>query len=166
MGTLGEVFAMHRLQLKRAAHRILRDAQGAEDLVHDAYVKAVESWPAGHDVLQPLPYLHRLVRNLAIDRYRRCAFESQLFECDDDGAQVAAPFSGTPEAMAIDREQLARVAQALADLPERVRRAFELYRLEGRTQREIGAELGLSAATVNGLVREALEHCRAALGGQ
>ncbi|HEY9027940.1 MAG TPA: sigma factor-like helix-turn-helix DNA-binding protein, partial [Burkholderiaceae bacterium] len=39
------------------------------------------------------------------------------------------------------------------------------YRLEGRTQREIGAELGVSAATVNTLIREALEHCRAALRG-
>jgi RNA polymerase sigma-70 factor (ECF subfamily) len=164
---LGDVFATHRAQLKRAAHRLLGDAHLAEDLVHDAYLRAVEGprSPAAV-VTQPLSYAHRVVRNLAIDHHRRSALESRLFEPDDSGMEVvAAPAAHSPETMAIDRHELARVARALAELPERVRRVFELYRLEGRTQREIGAELGVSAATVNTLIREALEHCRAALRG-
>jgi RNA polymerase sigma factor (sigma-70 family) len=160
---LGEVFARHRTQLKRAAHRILGDPHLAEDAVHDAYLRAKETACTHAAVAQPLSYVHRVVRNLAIDRYRRSALESQLFEPEDGGALVAAPAARTPEAMAIDRQELTLVARALAELPERVRRVFELYRLEGRTQREIGAELGLSAATVNTLIREALECCRAAL---
>lgn len=160
---LGEIFAKHRTQLKRAAHRILGDPHLAEDLVHDAYLRAKEMTSAQATFAQPLSYVHRMVRNLAIDRYRRSALESQIFEPEDSGAQVAAPAARTPEAMAIDRQELSLVARALAELPERVRRVFELYRLEGRTQREIGAELGLSAATVNTLIREALDRCRAAL---
>lgn len=160
---LGEIFAKHRTQLKRAAHRILGDPHLAEDLVHDAYLRAKETACAHATLAQPLSYVHRVVRNLAIDRYRRNALESQIFEPEDSGANVAAPAARTPEAMAIDRQELSLVARALAELPERVRRVFELYRLEGRTQREIGAELGLSAATVNTLIREALDCCRAAL---
>lgn len=160
---LGEVFAKHRAQLRRAAHRILGDAHLAEDLVQDAYLRAKEMACAQGSMVHPLSYVHRLVRNLAIDRYRRSAFESELFESEDSGAQVAAPAAHTPEAMAIDRQELALVTRALAELPERLRRVFNLYRLEGRTQREIGAELGLSAATVNTLIREALERCRAVL---
>ena len=160
---LGEVFAKHGTQLRRAAHRIVGDTHLAEDLVQDAYLRAKEMACAQGTMAHPLSYVHRMVRNLAIDRYRRGALESQLFEPEDSGAQVAAPAARTPEAMAIDRQELALVARALAGLPERVRRVFELYRLEGRTQREIGAELGLSAATVNTLIREALDRCRAAL---
>lgn len=160
---LADVFAEHRSQLKRAAHRILGDTHNAEDAVHDACVKAMEAAGAQAPLNQPLSYAHQVVRNIAIDRHRRGAFEARLFEPGDDGAQVAAPAARTPEAMAIDRQELTRVARALASLPERVRRAFELYRLEGCTQREIGAELGVSAATVNGLLREALACCHAAL---
>jgi RNA polymerase sigma factor (sigma-70 family) len=163
---LGDLFAVHRRQLARTARRILGDPHRAEDAVHDAYVKAMETAPAQAGMLQPLAYLQRLVRNLAIDRYRRCALESQLFEGEDGAAHVPAPVSSMPEAQAIHREDLACVARALSELPERVRRVFELYRIEGRTQREIGAALGLSAATVNTLVREALDHCRAAVRGR
>jgi RNA polymerase sigma-70 factor (ECF subfamily) len=161
---LGDVYAQYRSQLKRAAHHIVGDAHLAEDLVHDACVRALE---AGADeavaVVQPLSYAHRVVRNLAIDQHRRHALEARLFDEEDSGAQVPAPAAHTPEAVAIEREALAQVSRALASLPERVRRAFELYRLEGRTQREIGVELGLSAATVNQLIREALDCCRSAL---
>lgn len=160
---LGDVYARHRAQLKRAAHHIVGDAHLAEDLVHDACVRALEAGGGDAAFAQPLSYAHRVVRNLAIDRYRRNALEAQLFALEDNGAQVAAPATHMPEAVAIEREALALLSHALATLPERARRAFELYRLEGRTQREIGSELGVSAATVNLLIREALDCCRAAL---
>ncbi|HEU4460554.1 MAG TPA: sigma-70 family RNA polymerase sigma factor [Methylibium sp.] len=158
-----EVFAVHRTQLARAARRVVGDAHLAEDLVHDAYLRIAEGPQARDAPEQPLSYAHRVVRNLALDRCRRDALESRLFEPEDAGAAVAAPSAHSPETMAIDRHQLACVAGALRALPERTRRAFELYRLEGRTQRDIGVELGVSAATVNALIREALEHCRAAV---
>lgn len=159
---LGGVFVTHRARLRDAARRILGDAQGAEDLVHDAYLKALEG-AAGGDLQQPLSFAFRMVRNLAIDRYRRRALESRLFDGEEAGEHVAAGSGGTPESQAIGRQELALVAQALAELPERVRRVFELYRLEGHTQREIGERFGISPAMVNLLIRQALDHCRAAL---
>lgn len=161
---LEDVFTQHRAQLKHAAHRILGDAHGAEDLVHDAYLKALEAAVHAQAVVkQPLSYACRVVRNLAIDQYRRGAFESQLFEPEDSGANVAAPAACTPEAVAAGRQELTLVEGALAELPERSQRVFELYRLEGLTQREIGVLLGISATTVNSLIRDVLDRCRAAL---
>lgn len=163
---LGQVFVTHRTRLRQTAHRILGDAQVAEDLVHDACVKALEGALAGasdEPVREPVSFAVRMVRNLAIDRYRRGALESRLFDTADEGESVASPHLGTPEAQAIGRQELALVTQALSQLPERMRRIFELYRLEGMTQREIGELFGISAATVNGLIREALDHCRASL---
>jgi RNA polymerase sigma-70 factor (ECF subfamily) len=163
---LGQVFVTHRMRLKQTAHRILGDAHVAEDLVHDACVKVLEGALQGAGdagVREPLSFAVRMVRNLAIDRHRRGALESRLFDTVDDEASFAAPHLGTPEAEAMGRQELALVAEALAQLPERVRRVFELYRIEGLTQREIGDQLGISAATVNSLIREALDHCRARL---
>lgn len=55
---------------------------------------------------------------------------------------------------------MARISQALDSLPARTRRAFELYRLAGLSQREIASELGVSVTLVNFLIRDALASCR------
>lgn len=163
---VGQVFVTHRTRLRQTAHRILGDAHAAEDLVHDACVKVLEGALEGageQAVREPLSFAVRMVRNLAIDRYRRGALESRLFDTSDNEQSRAAPHLGTPEAEAMGRQELALVTEALSQLPERARRVFELYRVEGLTQREIGEQLGISAATVNKLIREALDHCRARL---
>jgi RNA polymerase sigma factor (sigma-70 family) len=167
---LEDVFAHHRPRLQRLAQRILGDAHIAEDLVQDAWLRTMESTDGRPPVRDPLFYVHRVVRNLALDRLRRGSLEARLFEpCpdDQDGGVAGADFADgrTPESLAMHRQQLALLARAVAQLPERMRRAFELYRIEGRTQREIGAQLGVSAATVNQWIRAALHRCQAALPG-
>lgn len=163
LSDLGSVFVTHRKQLKWTAQKILGDPQSAEDLVQDAYLKALEAATTA-EVRQPLSYAHQVVRNMAIDRYRRTALESDLFEEESSGAQVAAT-TGTPEVLAMNRQQLTLVAQALARLPERARRIFEMYRLEGHTQREIAQMFDISPTMVNFLIRDAVDHCRAAIHG-
>lgn len=157
----GGVFVTHRQQLKRAAQAILGSAESAEDLVHDACLKALENPPA-EALQQPLAYAFRTVRNLAIDRYRRAALESRLFEGEDEGLHVTAA-GASPERAAMERQQLSLLARALGELPARARKALELYRLEGLTQREIAAMFGVSPTMVNFLIRDAIAHCRAAL---
>ena len=111
---LAEVFVANRAQLRRAALKILGDPARAEDVVQDAYLKVSET----EDVLnvkQPLAYLYQIVRNLAIDRHRRAAFEGGLFESEEEGLQVPG-LMGTPEATAISRQHLALVVRALSEL--------------------------------------------------
>lgn len=159
---LADVFVAHRAQLKRAAQAILGDHDHAEDLIQDAYVKALEA--VDSSILEPVAYAYRMVRNMAIDRYRRSKLESTLFDEEESGSAVASP-GGTPERAAIARQHLTLVAQVLAGLPERTRRVFELYRLEGRTQREIAALFHISPTMVHFLVHEVLALCRASLRG-
>src|SRR3546814_1422506 len=57
------------------------------------------------------------------------------------------------------REKLKALHRALAELPERERRALEMHRMQGLTYAEIGVALGLSQTRAYELVRAALEHC-------
>lgn len=158
---LGTVFVAHQAQLRRAALKILGDSERAEDVVQDAYLKVTETQGA-LDIRQPLAYLYQIVRNLAIDRHRRAAFEGNLFDSEEEGLHVPG-LTGTPEAIAISRQHLTMVARALSELPERTRRVFELHRIDGHTHCAIASQLQISTSLVNILIHDAMDHCRAAL---
>jgi RNA polymerase sigma factor (sigma-70 family) len=158
---LTAVFVDNRAQLRRAALKILGDPARAEDVVQDAYLKVTESERAAN-IKQPLAYLYQIVRNLAIDRHRRTAFEGGLFENEEEGLQVPGVMA-TPEATAISRQDLTVIVRALSELPERTRRVFELHRLDGCTHCAIATQLNISPSLVNILIHDAMDHCRAAL---
>lgn len=158
---LVDIFVANRNQLCHVATKILGSRDRAEDVVQDAYLKIVDA-KAVFVVKQPTAYVFRIVRNLAIDRYRRTALESGVFTVAEAGQNVPAT-SGTPEALTISRQQLNLVARAIEQLPARTRRVFELYRAGGHTQREIAQMLDVSPTLVNFMIRDALDHCRSAL---
>jgi RNA polymerase sigma-70 factor (ECF subfamily) len=54
-----------------------------------------------------------------------------------------------------ERQAIHAIDKVLAGLAPRTRLVFELYRLEGLTQREIALRLGCALGLVNGLIAEA-----------
>ncbi len=56
--------------------------------------------------------------------------------------------SATPEQYAIDRDELRRLAAAIATMPGKTREAFMLRRVEGLSQREIAVQMRISESTV------------------
>ena len=155
------VFVEHRPQLLRAAFKILGNVEWAQDVVQDTYVKMLEAANV-FEARQPLAYLFQMVRNLSIDAHRRAALEARVFVGEEDGVNVPAS-SGTPESVTVSRQDLRIVADALAELPERTQRVFSLHRLGGLTQREIAEAVGVSITLVNFMIRDAMNHCAAAL---
>jgi RNA polymerase sigma-70 factor (ECF subfamily) len=158
------LFAANRGRLFDTAIRILRCPQRAEDVVHDAYIKFAEL-ETDSKMRRPIAYLHQVVRNLAIDRYRRTIMEKYRFTAEEHGENVAEP-SGVPEDVVENRELLRLISRALAGLPARTQRAFELHRLGGLTQREVAAELGVSPTLVNFMIKDALVRCRSVVGSE
>lgn len=158
---LRQTFVDHWSQLRAQAQKIVGSHENAEDVTQEVYLK-LTSLSEAFTIHQPLAYCFQVVRNMAIDYRRRQMLESKLFAADEEGVRVPSA-RGTPERIAMGRQNIGVVAKVLDQLPQRTRRVFEMYRLEGLTQREIGAQLGVSAALVNSLIREAtdaLMHCR------
>lgn len=157
---LGGLFISNKIQLQHAAMKILGCRERAEDVVQEAYLKVVET-ASRFNIKQPLAYVFQIVRNLAIDKHRRSNFEIRVFVDEEEGLDVHMP-TDTPEALAICRQHLRLASDALSKLPERTRRAFELYLLNGLTQKEIASQLGVSITLVNFMIREAFTRCRLA----
>lgn len=55
-----------------------------------------------------------------------------------------------------ERRLLERIDAILAALPARTRLVFEMYRLHGKTQREIEKEVGVSATLVNFMIKDVM----------
>ena len=161
-----DLFLAHRSALIDYAQPIVGCRARAEDVVQEAYLRfaaATDRQRAADDrILQPVGYLYRIVRNLAVDWARHLAQEDRPPSAVIEQVASAAP---SPEQAALDRDQLRIVVAALAELPPRTRLAFELHRLQGETFPAIARQLGISVGLAHRLVKDALTHCAERLGG-
>lgn len=155
-------FLSQRRALLSYATALTGDASRAEDLVQEAWLR-IQGAEVGR-VIHPIRYLYRVVRNLAIDEKRR-ALAHQIVATDIydlGGVKCDLP---DPERSASAREALDLVRRALADMPERHRMIFTLYRFEGRTMQEIATTVSISVGLVHRIIHEAMAICEDALDG-
>jgi len=153
--SLGEVFIANRPQLWRVARKIVNTSDLADDVVQDAYLKLVDG-PCVRHADRPIGYCCQVVRNTALDYCRRHRVEASYRTFDIDVEQLDMPATSlAPDRMMCERQVIGAIDKVLAGLAPRTRLVFELYRLEGLTQREISSRLGCALGLVNGLIAEA-----------
>lgn len=153
-------FIDHRAALIKIAANITGCRSRAEDVVQDAFFRLESAHLPSHSIKAQLSYMFRTVRNLAIDYYRKQAFEQRHRGSEEEGLTVEQQEGASPESLHQYQETLELIAEALSQLPERTRYAFEMYRIHGQQQREIARELGVSPTLVNFMIRDAMVHCR------
>ncbi|MFT9258874.1 MAG: sigma-70 family RNA polymerase sigma factor [Acetobacter sp.] len=134
----------------------------AEDIVQDAFIQVATAKKQGVVVFNPLAYLTTIIRRLAFD-HMRAARRQVPTQIDHALLADTGACSFCPETQAGHRQELASIARALAALPPRTRRAFEMYRIGGYTLHEIASVLDVSAPRVHKLIQIALVACATAL---
>jgi RNA polymerase sigma factor (sigma-70 family) len=152
--SLSEVFIAHRAQLRGLAYRIVGKPELADEITQEAFLKLAEG-ASIRDVEKPFCYCCQVVRNLALDHCRRQAVESTYRVYTDDGELPQVAGGAAPDQGLDERRILRAIDKILSGLPARTRKVFELYRLSGLTQREIGKEIGCSATLVNFMLKDA-----------
>ena len=141
-GGLKAVFLSERRMLVRLLTGRLRDADLAEEVLQELWIK-LESMPSG-PIADPAAYLYRMANNLAFDRRRsearRSAREGVWLDTQDEVVEASA------ERTMIARERLDQLKAALGALPERTAlifrrwRAAPRYRAGRRDQRQRSGE--------------------------
>lgn len=154
-----QLYIDHRRKLVEYAGGIVRDPGRAEDVVQEAFLR-FRTAASGRLLEEPVGYLYRVVRNLALDRRRRAMLEGRYFRQGIEGTAAEIPeASPSPEQELIAREALQRVMEAMDSLPERTRIAVELHRFGDCTLKEIADHLDVSVSMAHQLVIEGVRRC-------
>jgi RNA polymerase sigma factor (sigma-70 family) len=150
-----DIFLKNRTALVDYAARLTGSRDQAEDIVQDAFLRLKPDETGQYSPGQTVSYFYNIVRNLAFDAAKRRNVETR-------GRDTDPPFwilpqdPGTPEQTVLLADQARVAAETLDGLPPDMRRAIELYRIEGLTLEAIAADLQISIATAHRLIRNGM----------
>ena len=154
------IYMAHRGALVNYANGIVGDLAHAEDVVQEAWVRYGAA-ANGRTLEEPVGYLYRVVRNLAIDSYRRRRREERVVEpATAHAKETAADDTPSPETATVAKDELRLLMEAMDELPERTRIALEMRRFGGCKLKEIAAHLGISVTVAHEIIADGIAHCR------
>lgn len=143
-----DAFREHYPALIRYALRFTGEADAAEDVVQEAFVRLLDQEIPDDEVR---PWLFVVTANLARDGVRRRQRRRRLLE-----AQPPVPERPEPPERLVERsERVEAVRKALAELSERDRTLL-LMREEGFRYREIAEAVEVKPSSVGALIARAL----------
>jgi RNA polymerase sigma factor (sigma-70 family) len=167
-GGLIAVFDANRAALLRFLAARCGDADEAQDVLQDLWVKLCEAKIG--PVANGRAYLFRMANNLVLDRRRtqhRAMARDHGWVSEQHGSDVAVEDRTDTSPAADDAlasaQEVAILRQAIAELPPGARRALELYRFEERGQAEIAEIMGISRSGVEKHLALAMKKLREAL---
>ncbi|MCD9004769.1 sigma-70 family RNA polymerase sigma factor [Luteimonas sp. XNQY3] len=132
-----------------------------DDIVQDTYAALVSLAAVDH-IDAPRAYLFTTARSILLQQLRRAKVVQ--IEAVADIERLRVEDQHTPERHMSAHQELRRLHALLAALPGKCREAFVLRRVEGLTQREIAARMGISENTVEKHVGKALRLLTDAMG--
>lgn len=144
--------------LRRYARALLRDKDGADDLVQDCLERVVSRWHLFDPGAQIRPWVFTILHNLAVSRLRqrqRRGIHVPIDETGDDA--LGRP--GTQDAALLRRDLL----EALKQLPEEQREVLLLVTVEELSYLEAAKILSVPLGTVMSRLSRGRERLRVLL---
>lgn len=147
--------------------RMLRRYFGSTAAVEDAAQEVFVRMAATGRNLEPdqeQPYLRQTVRSVAARDWQKSPQMHGLQgvaydDCHEELLSLSAEGHGDTEHQAEHRQRLARLHDAIQELPPRQREAFMLHRVEGHTIEETADRMGIGARMVVKHLGRAVGYC-------
>jgi RNA polymerase sigma-70 factor, ECF subfamily len=142
------------------ARRLMQDPDDADDLVQDAFLRALDRI-ATFDVARAFePWFTRLLVNLGLDQRRK----QKVRRTEPHDPET---FGGgtSPERELEQAELKDSLGQALEALPDRQRLIVTLFEIDGHSTEEVASMLKVSQVTVRWHLHQARKTLRQALKG-
>lgn len=146
-----ELVRLYERRVRSVLYRLLDDPRDVEEAAQDVFVQAWRSLPRYRGEAKLFTWLYRIAVNEALMRRRRKRVEVQGLD-----ERTAAPPDPEPGL----RDLLVR---ELARLPFEYRAAVVLRDVEGLSNKEVAAALGISVAAAKSRIHRGRMQIRAAL---
>lgn len=117
-----------------------------DDVIQETYT-VLAARDSIADIRHPRAYLFQVAHSVVVRHVRRSRVVSIQAAEDLEGFDPVDE-AATPEQTTIDRDELRRLAEAIAAMPGQTREAFILRRVHGLPQREIAGRMRLAESTV------------------
>jgi len=138
-----------------ASRRCGGDRELAEDVMQEAWLRALRDWPRKGIPATPLAWLTTVARNLIIDQFRRrdaaplelTAAAEVLAAVDDDDVTDSAEIASA-------------VTRALTKLPKEEAQLLEAFHFEKSKVAQLATAYGVTDRAIEGRLRRARERLR------
>lgn len=140
------------------AGRYITSIETCEDIVQDTFLYIWKNRKQIEVISSFRNLLITSVKNNCIDHLRKQAVRKNY-----SGEEIIPEIANSPEEIYTIRELEEKLHTALAQLPENVRKAFQLSRFENMTYKQIAEEMSVSQKTVEAYISKALSVLRAEL---
>ena len=140
--------------------KYLKSKEETEELVQSVFLKVWENYRTLKKESSFKSYLFTIAYNEICNTFRR---RSHLRKFMDEQLNENAQSSNETDELIDYNSIRGQVDQIIARLPERQRSIFLKSRLEGKSNKDIANELGLSSGTVDNYISESLKFIRSNL---
>jgi RNA polymerase sigma-70 factor, ECF subfamily len=135
-GSLAQMYARYSCVIFRRARRLLKDEEAAADATHEVFLRLLRDGGSGAFEANPMAWLLRTTTNFCLNSLRDGRRRSELMRIAE------AVTTGN------DVDALVTLRSILKQIPDDLRDVAVNYYLDGRSQDEIAAIVGLSRRTV------------------
>jgi RNA polymerase sigma-70 factor, ECF subfamily len=170
-GHFGQMMSMYQHRLHVFALRQAGNAQDAEDIVQEAFLRAhhaLKNYPVARiRTLRVQQWLYKITLNVFRNRARQSAPPSVPFDVSEDSPLLEIEDqSGRPDEEAYWREWRHELESGVATLPEPYRSVVNLHYFEDLSLREVAELLNQPVGTVKANVHRGLQLLRGTLETQ
>ena len=137
----GELYAQYASRLYALCYRYVADREEAQDLMHDAMIKAMDSFRSFKYTYEGSLYawIRRLTVNVVIDRLRQMS-KLRLVPLD----QAMEPDNPDADDDATDNIPAQALLDMVAALPSVRRTVFNMYCIDGFSHKEIAEAINIT----------------------
>lgn len=157
LSPIARAFRKNERSIKRLLARFLPSRSDVDDLAQETFVRAFAA-EATQEIASPRAFLFATARNLAVNEIQRKGRTTtrslEEFAVPDVLSNEQHP---SHEEELYSRQKLTVFAEAISALPEQCRRVFVLRKVDGLSQKEIAATLGIAESTVEKHVAAGLQ---------